>query len=190
MNKQDDSAVLEVGLGEKSEEKSGEAEEEKPIDFSKLFYSTKLNHAQGYIAPTIKRGKYAPDYRKMNVYRWEWGYKSPEMGRLGVIDLCEKVCTDYDIPQVRLVFKNTGKQAQYWGGTHQVLIPIKWAATAKVVLHELAHAIVYIRTAISGERYEAHGPEFVATMIELWARYDGGNQKELTEAARMKYLVG
>jgi hypothetical protein len=119
------------------------------------------------------------DYQRKRVYRWEdeatcWSNHD----RL-TLDQCQamirQVFIAYGLSPPR-VTDGRGRRSAC-GGAGRIAIP-HFSRTRVIVLHESAHALL----ARMG-RYDAHGPLFVRTYIELLVGFDGWSRGALERSA-------
>lgn len=116
----------------------------------------------------------ARDAQRQAVYDWErslrpWLRPDSEALRPLSLDECREliqhVWRSYfgraAVPQVK-----DGRGCSWARGSHKAIVLPRWARHRLIVLHEVAHAILWQDP--DTRRTAAHGPLFVRLVIELW----------------------
>jgi hypothetical protein len=104
------------------------------------------------------------DFQRSRVYRWEAAHVLPHAAQPLTLEACRTL--------VAAVFRwanrpapivTDGRGRRHACGSPEAIKLPRWARTPAIVLHECAHGLAR----------DMHGPEFVATYIELLERFAG-----------------
>ena len=125
--------------------------------------------------------KRARDTQRAKVYRWEREVQLPDTAHTPLTlrqcdALIKRVYKLYDKPAPKLGDGRGRRKAS--GSQYHIRLP-RWARTGWTVLHECAHGLT--RTFVPGAA--AHGPEFVAVLLELAEQVYGASQYQLEQSA-------
>ena len=117
------------------------------------------------------------DSQRSLVYRWENAAADGALNNPLTLEECRTLATNAcyryrPTEPTPVITDGRGASAARAHGEYKISLPI-WARTPAVVLHEVAHLL-----SPSGE---AHGPEFVRMMCDLWKWHTG---KDYTASAR------
>jgi hypothetical protein len=137
---------------------------------------------------------YPRDSQRAKVYNWEHsaGLTNPKvtMSFSDCVKLANGVWRMYgngaDMPRIRQ--SRAAGACFAWGTTQGKLTTYEikinlMMQRAEVVLHEVAHALLFAHTKA---RYAAHGPEFMGLYIELLYTMMGKDDIALTKSARAR----
>lgn len=122
------------------------------------------------------------DKQQNQVYAWEMPHrrKFPKIDPDLVPIVIEMVCDYMEIDEPTLRYNvNMKRKAHYTPRKHRITFPGQnnsWGFNQMVVLHELAHAIHFMKwkdAKISGSQ-ESHGPEFMYYFILLLKKFTKG----------------
>ena len=120
--------------------------------------------------PRKRKRKKPRDFQRTRVYRWEAAHVLPHAAQPLTLEACRTLVAavfrwaDRPAPIV-----TDGRGRRHACGSPEAIKLPRWARTPAIVLHECAHGLAR----------DMHGPEFVATYVELLARFAGFNADEL-----------
>ena len=145
------------------------------------------NSPTSYDTPRIRR-----DSQRKRAYQWEsealdlWDDGiCPKLPWDQIEALAKTIFTDLNLKQPKLTFSERIHGAECRGSGRELVLGHN-TARKRILLHEIAHAVVSLRSFewFSYDTLEAHGPEWVATYMELLHRYDGLDLNSLRASAR------
>ena len=110
------------------------------------------------------------DSQRTAVYRWERGFATWPGDKLSLAECREliwRVWSDHLDSEPPTIGDGRGRRsACYIFEDHQIRLP-RWSRTEYVVLHEVAHGLVWAML----PRAAAHGEEFARLYLDLLGRY-------------------
>lgn len=129
------------------------------------------------LEPTKRKAKdMYRDYQRSKVYRVErmmkhaFEYQENRMSQSEIEALVETVAKDYNIVAPKVVITPARKVTSCSVGyLCEIRLAKGWGQDKKVVLHEMAHQIVFQSDIIT----TSHGGIFVSIMIDLYCKYLG-----------------
>jgi hypothetical protein len=111
------------------------------------------------------------DYQRSKVYRWQQNIpRGKQLIQEQIEALVTEVYDDYGFPgqEPRIVVTRAKKSfSTYFSWKHEIRLAWGWGQRERVVLHELAHALLHTMKL----DVPSHGKEFVALFIELCELY-------------------
>lgn len=122
------------------------------------------------------------DYQRSKVYRAEkrmlyfFEYNGERLSESEISTLSSQVCSQYNIipPKIRIAAGKKTRCTSY-GYLREIKLAKGWGQDKMVVLHELAHQIVWQRD----YSVKGHGEYFVSIMACLYAQYLKWDMKEM-----------
>jgi hypothetical protein len=120
--------------------------------------------------PRKRRRKKPRDFQRTRVYRWEAAHVLPHAAQPLTLEACRTlVATVFRWADRPAPIVSDGRGRRHACGSPEAIKLPRWARTPAIVLHECAHGLAR----------DMHGPEFVATYVELLARFAGFDADEL-----------
>jgi hypothetical protein len=120
--------------------------------------------------PRKRKRKKPRDFQRTRVYRWEAAHVLPHAAQPLSLGACRTlVGTVFRWADRPAPIVTDGRGRRHACGSPEAIKLPRWARTPAIVLHECAHGLAR----------DMHGPEFVATYVELLARFAGFNADEL-----------
>jgi hypothetical protein len=120
--------------------------------------------------PRKRKRKKPRDFQRTRVYRWEAAHVLPHAAQPLTLEACRTlVAAVFRWAERPAPIVSDGRGRRHACGSPEAIKLPRWARTPAIVLHECAHGLAR----------DMHGPEFVATYVELLARFAGFNADEL-----------
>jgi len=108
---------------------------------------------------------------------------TPTTGMKDSAELVQRICTDYIVPQIGVIFIND-RTVIARGSYRQITIPRKKAHSTLTILHETAHGLANWYTLAHDDKEAWHGRTFARIACDLYVRY--GKASELLVLHCMK----
>lgn len=128
------------------------------------------------------------DSQRQRCYDWEnkhlGVYHKPLLSQEETISFIKQIYRDVwiECPKVEFIPQRRGACSS-WGGRTLSFGPR--ATTREIICHEAAHSICsrrFLKRRNKQSDIESHGPEFVATYVELLVKYCGYDKQALHES--------
>jgi hypothetical protein len=124
------------------------------------------------------------DSQREMCYGWErktlQSFNKPVLSNEDCVAYINSIYVDIKLSAPKVEFTHRAGACSSWGGS--VLTFGKLSKTKEIILHEIAHSIIDKRMLDrKKEGIVGHGPEWIATFVELLVHYLGYNEQKLRD---------